>query len=181
VVLRLARVPRLDSEVMVLMTQVIQREFLSVMQREQATRRPADVIGSMMSNVSSAARTRLLEQLEHEKPKLARQVQKVMFTFNDIAERLPAKDAGVLLKGVDESTMLVALKMAESNAPRVVEFFLGNISRRLAQRLEAEIKAHPEISPRDGEGAQSEVVTACREMAKAGEFKLNEVDGDDDD
>ena len=176
IVLRLARVPRLDSEVMALITQVIQREFLSVMQREQATRRPADVIGSMMNNVSSTARARLLEQLEQEKPKLARQVQKVMFTFADITERVLAKDAGLLLKGVDEQTMLVALKMAEHNAPRAIEFFLGNISRRLAQRLENELKSHPEVTPRDGEAAQAEVVNVCREMAKSGELKLNEVD-----
>jgi flagellar motor switch protein FliG len=149
------------------------------MQREQATRRPADVIGSMMNNVSAAARTRLLEQLEQEKPKLARQVQKVMFTFADISERVLAKDAGLLLKGVDEHTMLVALKMAEHNAPRVIEFFLGNISRRLAQRLEAEIKGMPEPTVRDGESAQAEVVNICRELAKSGELTLNETDDEE--
>jgi flagellar motor switch protein FliG len=179
IVLRLARVPRLDSEVMSLMTHVIQREFLSVMQREQATRRPADVIGSMMSNLSSAARTRLMEQLEQEQPKLARQVQKVMFTFNDLADRVAAKDAGLLLKGVDEPTLLVALKFATNNAPRVVEFFLGNISRRLSQRLETEIAQHPDVMPRDGETAQADIVTACREMAKAGEIKLIEQEDEE--
>lgn len=179
IVLRLARVPRLDSEVMVLMTQVIQREFLSVMQREQATRRPADVIGSLMSNVSSSARARLLEHLEQEKPKLARQVQKVMFTFADISERVLAKDAGVLLKGVEEPIMLTALKFAEHNAPRVIDFFLANISRRLAQRLEAELKGRGDVSPRDGESAQAEVVNACRELAKSGEITMNEVDDDE--
>jgi flagellar motor switch protein FliG len=176
IVLRLARVPRLDSEVMALMTQVIQREFLSVMQREQATRRPADVIGSMMNNVSSAARARLLEQLEQEKPKLARQVQKVMFTFTDIADRVAQKDAGLLLKAVDERVMLTALKMAEHNAPKIIDFFLGNISRRLAQRLEGELKQTPDPTPREGEAAQAEVVNVCRELAKNGELALTEED-----
>ena len=179
IVLRLARVPRLDSEVMALITHVIQKEFLSVMQREQATRRPADVIGSMMNNVSSSARARLLEQLEQEKPKLARQVQKVMFTFTDICDRVLAKDAGIVMKGVEERTLLVALKMAESNAPRVIEFFLGNISRRLSQRLEAELKGMSDVLPRDGEAAQAEVVTAVREMAKNGELELNESDDEE--
>jgi flagellar motor switch protein FliG len=158
---------------------VIQKEFLSVMQREQATRRPADVIGSMMNNVSSTARARLLEMLEQEKPKLARQVQKVMFTFADIPDRVTAKDAGLVLKAVEEPTMMVALKMAEHNGPRVIDFFLGNISRRLSQRLEAEIKQHPEVTPRDGEAAQAEVVMAIREMAKNEELKLNEVEDDE--
>jgi len=176
IVLRLARVPRLDSEVMDLITEVIQREFLSVIQREQATRRPADVIGSMMNNVSSSARARLLQQLEQEKPKLARQVQKVMFTFADLSSRVDARDAGILMKGVEEPVLIVALKFAETNAPRVVDFFMSNISKRLAQRLEAEIKAHPEVTLRDGEAAQAQVVAAARDMAKAGELKLTEVE-----
>jgi flagellar motor switch protein FliG len=179
IVLRLARVPRLDSEVMELITSVIQREFLSVMQREQATRRPADVIGSMMNNVSAGARARLLQQLEQEKPKLARQVQKVMFTFTDLSTRVDARDAGILMKGVDEKVLVMALKFAESNAPRVVDFFMTNISKRLAQRLEGEIKAHPDVNPRDGEAAQAQVVTAAREMAKAGELKLAEMDDEE--
>ena len=176
IVLRLARVPRLDSEVMELMREVIQKEFLAVMQREQATRRPADVIGSMMNNVSSNNRGRLLEQLESEKPKLAKQVQKVMFTFADISERVEARDAGLLLKSVDEPTMIMALKMGQHNAPRVIEFFVSNVSKRLAQRLENEIESHPEVKPRDGEAAQAEVVRQARELARAGELTLVEVE-----
>jgi flagellar motor switch protein FliG len=179
IVLRLARVPRLDSEVMELMRVVITKEFLAVMQREQATRRPADVIGTMMNNVSSANRARLLEQLEAEKPKLAKQVQKVMFTFADISERVEPRDAGLLLKAVEEPVMTAALKMAQHNAPRVTAFFMQNISKRLAQRLEMEVEAHPEVKPRDGEAAQAEVVRAARELAQAGEIKLVEVDEDD--
>lgn len=179
VVLRLARVPRLDIEVMQLLTDVIQREFLSVIQREQATRRPADIIGSMMNNVSTDARARLLEQLEAEQPKLALQVQKIMFTFSDLATRVMPRDAGLLMKGVEESVMLMALKMGESNAPRVVDFFLNNISKRLAKRIEGELEAHPPFTPREGEAAQQEVVNAAREMAKAGELTLLDTDEDD--
>ncbi len=176
VVLRLARVPRLDSEVMELMREVITQEFLAVMQREQATRRPADVIGSMLSNVTSSSRSRLMEQLEAEKPKLAKQVQKVMFTFADISERVEAKDAGLLLKAVDEPTMTMALKMATHNAPRVIDFFMNNISKRLAQRLEGEIEMAGDVKARDGEAAQAEVVRQARELARTGELKLVEAD-----
>jgi flagellar motor switch protein FliG len=176
VVLRLARVPRLDSEVMAILTEVITNEFLAVMQREQATRRPADVIGSMMNNVSAANRGRLLQQLEQEKPKLARQVQKVMFTFLDIADRVEPRDASLLLKAVDEPTMMRALKFAEHNAPKVLDFFLFNLSKRLAQRLEGDLKLLGDISPRDGEAAQSEVVRMVRELSQSGEIKVLEAE-----
>jgi flagellar motor switch protein FliG len=172
IVLRLARVPRLDSEVMDLLADVIQREFLAVMQREQATRRPADVIGAIMMSASNSARGRLLEQLEQEKPKLAKQVQKVMFTFVDIATRVDPRDAGVLVKAVDEGTLVAALKHAEHNAPKVIDFLLSNMSKRLSQRLESEIKQRAEVLPREGDNAQAAVVAQVRELSKSGELRL---------
>jgi flagellar motor switch protein FliG len=179
IVLRLARVPRLDSEVMDLLNEVIQREFLAVMQREQATRRPADVIGSMMNNVSNNKRGPLMEQLEKEKPKLAKQVQKILFGFADIATRVDPRDAASLARAVDERTMILALKFAESNAPKTVEFILGNISKRLAQRLEQEIKQQPDVLPREGEAAQAAVVASVRELSKNGELRM--LDGSEED
>ncbi len=176
IVLRLARVPRLDSEVMEVMSEVITRDFLAVIQREQATRRPADVIGSMMNNVSTEARARLLEQLEQEKPALARQVQKAMFTFANVAERVEGRDATVIMKGVEEKTLMVALKYAEQNAPRVVDFFMMNISKRLAQRLQGELAGYPPVKPRDGEAAQVEIVNLIRELAKTNEITLLDLD-----
>jgi flagellar motor switch protein FliG len=178
IVLRLARVPRLDSQVMDLLMDVIQRDFLAVMQREQATRRPADVIGSMMNAVSNNKRAPLMQQLEKEKPKLAREVQKILFGFADIATRVDPRDAAALVRAVDERTMIVALKFAENNAPKVAEMILGNISKRLAQRLENEIKQQPDVLPREGENAQQAVVAAVRELAKNGELKM--LDGSED-
>lgn len=176
IVLRLARVPRLDAEVVAILKEVIGRDFLSVMQREQATRRPADVIGSMMTNVSSANRARLLKHLEAERPKLARQVQKVMFTYADLVERLDPKDVGTLLKGVEEATLLMAVKMAETNAPRVTNFFMNNLPKRMAQRLLGEVQQLGEVKPKEGEAAQAEVVRVARELAAAGEITLIESD-----
>lgn len=172
VVLRLARVPRLDSEVMDLIKDVVHRDFLAVMAREQATRKPADVIGTMMNAVGSSNRSRLMEQLEQEKPKLAKQVHKIMFGFADIADRVDPRDAGILLKAVEEATIVTALRYAKGNAPAVVPFFLGNISKRLSARLEQELEGGPEPTARDGEAAQAAIVKQVRELSAAGDLKM---------
>jgi flagellar motor switch protein FliG len=181
IVLRLARVPRLDSQVMELLTDVLQREFLAVMQREQATRRPADIIGSMMNNVSNNRRAPLMAQLEKDQPKVAKQVHKILFGFADIPGRVDPRDAAALVRAVDERTLMIALKFAEHNAPRAIDFVLHNISKRLSQRLEQELKQHADVMPREGENAQSTVVAAVRELAKTGELRmLDGVEEEDD-
>lgn len=172
IVLRLARVPRLDSEVMDILKEVVNRDVIAVMRREQATRRPADVIGSMLQNVSSRNRAALLEQLEEEKPAIARQVQRVLFTFSDIPSRVDSKDIQAIIKAVEEMLLISALKFAEQNAPKVPNYFLLNMSKRLSQRLADEIAQFPIPAPRDGEAAQQEVVNAIRELAGAGEIRL---------
>jgi flagellar motor switch protein FliG len=180
VVLRLARVPRLDSEVMEILKDVVYRDFLAVMAREQATRKPADVIGSMMNSVSVSQRARLLEQLEQEKPKLAKQVQKIMFGFADIAERVDPRDAGAVLKAVDEATLVLALKHAQTNAPKVVSFFLNNISKRLGQRLEGELSGGAAVVPREGEQAQTALVNAVRDLSRDGEIRMLDDDPEEE-
>lgn len=180
VVLRLARVPRLDREVMAILCDVISRDFLSVMRREQATRRPADVIGSLMNNVSTAKRAEFLKHLESEKPKLARQVLKVMFTFADLPSRVEPRDAPAIVKTVGDATLHQALKAAEHNAPRVLDFFLANVSKRLGERMRQEIEAMPEPTGRDGEAAQSAVVRAVRDLSQSGEITLVGSDSEED-
>ncbi|MFN3613627.1 MAG: FliG C-terminal domain-containing protein [Rubrimonas sp.] len=180
IVLRLSRVPRLDSQVMDLVMEVIQREFIAVMQREQATRRPADVIGSVMNNVPNAKRGKLMEQLEQQQPKIAKQVQKILFSFADIPARVDPRDAAVLMRAVDDRTMLLALKFAQINAPKVIDFVLNNISKRLSQRMETDLKQHAEIQAREGEAAQQAVVSAVRDLAKTGDLRMLDAEEEDE-
>jgi flagellar motor switch protein FliG len=99
-----------------------------------------------------------------------------MFTFADIADRVEPRDASLLLKAVDEPTVMRALKFAEHNAPKVLDFFMANLSKRLAQRLEGDLKLLGDVTPRDGEAAQAEVVRMVRELSQAGEIKVLEAE-----
>ena len=100
VVLRLSRVPTLDPPIAAAIQGAIERDFLSVLQRNLSKRRPADLIAGLMNNISTEVREGFLSYLEAQEPSLAQDVQRTMFTFEDIAVRLHGRDVAGVLRDV---------------------------------------------------------------------------------
>lgn len=173
-VLRLARVPALDSNVGEMVERVIARDFLSAIQRTKRSRKPADVIAGLMNNLSSDTREKFLAQLEEQKPALAAEVIRTMFTFADIRLRVEPRDVSVLVKEIDEPLLLTALKWARFQRNPSYEFIIENLSKRLSERLVEELASMPDVAQRDGEAAHQDVVRKIQERAKAGALRLIE-------
>jgi flagellar motor switch protein FliG len=172
IVLRLARVPSLDARVAECVTSAIEREFLSVLQGNLSKRRPAELIAGLMNNISSEAREGFLGHLEAQMPALAHDVQRTMFTFEDIAARLVTRDVPAVIRGMDETVLLTALKLGEAQESASVAFILENIPRRLSERYAEELQAMEGVNRKEGEAAQMEVTRTIQALARAGEIKL---------
>lgn len=172
VVLRLSRVPRLDPKVVALVEEVIMRDFLSAGLDGTDSRSPADLIAGLMNSVSGTVRGEMLEHLDKRDPELSVEVQRVMFTFGDIHQRVEARDVGSVVRAMEEPILLAALKSGEAVSGESVRFVLENISRRLAERFSEEIAQMPDVRVKDGEAAQAELINQIRTMAQRGEITL---------
>ena len=173
-IMRLSRVPTLDSNVAEMVERVIARDFLSAIQRTKRSRRPADLIAGLMNNLGAQAREHFLGYLDQEKPALHKEVLKTMFTFNDIRHRVEARDVAIILKEVEEPIILTALKWGRAQNNASVDFILENISKRLSERLAEDLDAMPDVTQRDGEAAHQELVRVIQEMAKTAKIQLIE-------
>ena len=174
VVLRLSRVPQLDPPVAASIQGAIERDFLSVLQRNLSKRRPADLIAGLMNNVSTEVREAFLGYLEKQEPALAQDVQRTMFTFDDIALRLHGRDVAGILRDVPEEVLLNALKLGEAQGSATVAFILENLPRRLADRYAEEMASLADLSRKEGELAQIEVTKAIQAQVKAGAVRFIE-------
>lgn len=179
-VFRLSRVPALDNDVAEMVERVIARDFLSAIQRTKRSRRPADVIAGLMNNLTAEVREKFIAQLEEQKPALAAEVLRTMFTFADIRSRVEPRDVAIIAKEVDEPMLLLALKWAVLQNNPSYSFIVENISKRLSERLVEEVESMPDCTQRDGEGAHQEVVRQIQAMAKAGTIQLIEEEGPDE-
>ncbi|MEM6438982.1 MAG: FliG C-terminal domain-containing protein [Pseudomonadota bacterium] len=180
VVLRMARAPNPDAAADAVLKTIVERDFVSVMERNHGARKPAELIAALLNHVSRASRDSMLEKMEADDPKLALEVQRVMFTFADIASRVPPRDIAALVKAVDEMELLTALKSAAATDDPAVEFILGNVTRRLADRLRDDLESLPDVSAKEGEAAQTAVVNVIQQMVRRGEIKLIELDSTED-
>ncbi len=176
VVLRLSRVPSLDAAVAAAIHGAIERDFLSVLQRNLSKRRPADLIAGLMNNISSEARDGFLGYLESQEPGLAQDVQRTMFTFEDIPARLNPRDIPAVLRDVPEETLLAALKLGEAQSSATVAFVLENVPRRLSERYVEDLAALPEVGRREGEAAQIEITKAIQILVREGQIRFVEKD-----
>ena len=130
----------------------IERDFLSVLQRNLSKRRPADLIAGLMNNISTEVREGFLGYLEAQEPALAQDVQRTMFTFDDIAVRLHGRDVAGVLRDVPEETLLKALKLGQMQGSATVAFILENLPRRLSERYVEELAALADVTPQGRRG-----------------------------
>ncbi|HVL22387.1 MAG TPA: FliG C-terminal domain-containing protein [Amaricoccus sp.] len=176
VVLRLSRVPALDPAVAAAIQGAIERDFLSVLQRNLSKRRPADMIASLMNNISTEVREGFLNFLEAQDAILAQDVQRIMFTFDDIALRVAGRDVAGVVRDVPEETLLKAMKHGQAQSSASVGFLLANLPRRLAERYVEELDALGDIPRKEGELAQIEITKSIQAQVKAGTVRLLERD-----
>jgi flagellar motor switch protein FliG len=176
IVLRLSRVPTLDPPIAAAVQGAIERDFLSVLQRNLSKRRPADLIAGLMNNISTEVREGFLGYLEAQEPSLAQDVQRTMFTFEDIAVRLHGRDVAGVLRDVPEEVLLKALKLGQAQGSATVAFVLENLPRRLSERYVEELGALTDVTRKEGESAQIEVTKAIQAQAKAGIIRFIEKD-----
>lgn len=178
VVLRMSRTPHIQTDAQDAIVRAIERDFLSMVQRERGARKPAELIAGLMNHVAGPVREAMLGHLDEEMPALSQEVQRVMFTFADIADRVAPRDVSIMVKAVEEQTLMEALKSAQADENPAVDFILGNIPKRLSERLVDDLENLQPPSAKEGEAAQIEVVGVIREMARVGQIKLIEIEED---
>lgn len=172
IVFRMSKAAHAPEAVSVKISEVVAREILPIAQMQAESMNPAELIAAVMNHVSSDVREAILGGMATDAPMLERDVRKIMFTYEDIATRVAPRDVGAIVKGVDEATLLRAFKAAEETSPETCEFILGNITKRLADRMREDVKDMDPVRKKDGETAQNEIVAAIVQMRDTGMINL---------
>jgi len=138
----------------------------------------------MAGGVQSAAY--LLNELPKEKAKtiltsieahnslLGQYIRRKMFAFDDLI-RLSIKDLQRIMREVDSSVMVVAMKTA---SPRLQEMIFGSVSKRAAQSLKEELQALEKPKAKDIQAAQDQVIQIVKKLEEDGEITIDAESGE---
>lgn len=134
---------------------------------------PVEMVGAILNSSRASTRNTVLEGLDEDDKDFAEEVRKAIFTFGNIPDRLAPRDVPKVIRGVDQSVLVIALAAASATGlEKSSEFILANISQRMADNIREEMKEAGEISEEAGEDAMGELIGSIRSLEEAGEIHL---------
>lgn len=165
----------LTATVTPIMVEKIGKALLKQMQSQPRSVFKASAVervGAMLNAARGSAREAILKGLMARDAAFGEEVKRAIFTFEHIPRRLDAKDVAKVMRKVDGETMLTALAAGLKSCPAVVEFLLGNMSKRLAEQIREDANARETPRLEEGEAAMNTVIAAIRDLEEAGELRL---------
>ncbi|MCU0899806.1 MAG: flagellar motor switch protein FliG [Cypionkella sp.] len=135
---------------------------------------PVERVGAILNISTAATREDVLQGLDAEDADFAEQVRKAIFTFTHIPARIMPRDIPKIVRMVDMAVLVTAFAAAQTQPKQapVVEFFLANMSQRMAQSIRDDMAARGKVKDKDAEEAMNAIVTTIRQLEGAGEIVM---------
>ena len=134
---------------------------------------PVERIGMILTVTSQKIRDEVLSGLSQTNPELSDLVRKSMFTFDNISERLSAKDIPQIVRSIDHEDVVKGLAYAkEQNSSKTVDFIISSLPKRLGETLLEDIANLEKIPPTEGEQAITTLIASLQKMLANGEIYL---------
>jgi flagellar motor switch protein FliG len=144
--------------------------------KQSSTRKPSDIIASILNNIPGTKSQDFLDQLREIDEGTADIVQRTMFTFEDFTRRIDVMSLQKIIKEVPSETLIKALKMAQQKQPEVYNYFLNNMSKRAAEGFTEEIENYGSLRLKDAEMAQQDIINLTRDLAKSGNIEIMDIE-----
>jgi flagellar motor switch protein FliG len=132
-------------------------------------------VADMLNATTASLRAAVLARLEATDAGFAERVRAAVFGWENIPERLDARDVPKVLRGIDTSVAVAALT-ADPDGP-VATFLLGAISSRLADQMREQVQEAAGTSRQDAEAAMARVVSTVRDLEDEGVLSLRTPEG----
>lgn len=174
VVMRMLRTETIQKEVISEVEDALRLEFMNNLSRSQR-RDPHEAIAEVFNALDRSTEERMLTALEEKAPDSAERIRSLMFTFDDLANLMPAS-IQVVVKNADKRQMALALKGAPEEIKQV--FFAG-MTDRAAKLLREDMAGMGPVRARECEEAQTVLVRLAKTLADKGEIVLVDPKADD--
>ena len=175
VVRSLANPVEIDKQTLRTIGQVVEQEFLTSVDGNKEEKDPLSAVSSILSVLPSEKRENLMEYLFEKDADQAEKIRKGLVTFEDIPDQLPRNAVPIIFREMDQDQLIKALKFGEESAPGSLEYLYSNISQRMAEQYKEQVEEIKSLSKKDGEAAQSAMMTLISSLDQAGTIKLIKV------
>lgn len=124
-----------------------------------------NAVVAMMGAVDRATERQILGDLEKTNPKLAEEVKKRLFTFEDLLT-LSRRDVGLVLQKVKDEVLVMALRGTNNEALK--QYILENISQRRQKTILEDLEASVRPKRSEINDAQQSIALLVRQLDQEG-------------
>ncbi len=176
VVMRMAELDKVSPEILVDLDRVLQEELLSVEGMEGQRLGGVEAVAEILNNADRALETQVLEGVEEINEKMAEDIRRLMFIFEDL---LGVDDRGIMsiLKEVSTDDLKLALKTASDGLKAKI---FKNMSSRAVEMLKEDMEIMGPTRVKDVEGAQQSVLKVAKRLEQEGKIQLMGAAGGED-
>ncbi|MCL5961958.1 MAG: flagellar motor switch protein FliG [Chloroflexi bacterium] len=171
---RIANMDRTSPEVIQQVENVLKKKVSLVLDRAYASVGGADFLAKILAGVDRGVERVILERLDENNPRLAEEVRKLIFVFEDVI-KLDDRSLQRVLREVDFNDLAIALRGC---GEELKEKITRNLSSRAAEMLKEEMSVAAPVRLRAVDQAQQKIVAIVRRLDEAEEIVISR--GDDD-
>jgi flagellar motor switch protein FliG len=132
-------------------------------------------VAELLNRVDQTASKVILEEIEHEEPKLAIGIRNLMFTFEDLLT-VPAESIREFVAAADKRVLAMALKGGREN---LKAHLFKAMSSRAVEMLKEDMDVMGPVRMKDVGIAQQELLALARQLESEGRMMLK-MGADDD-
>lgn len=181
IIFRMAALERIPPEVMDQVKEFIDREIQIPKDEELGGATPApqvngiERVADLLNALGKAQNEPILQNLSERNSRLADEVQKKMFGFEDLL-RVDDRGMQALLKDIGKEELAMALKIADDD---IKEKFFRNMSERAAEFLRDDMDVMGPVRFKDVEAAQRQIIGIALRLEEEGKIIIEPKEGQD--
>lgn len=169
VVERIAKLDRASPEIISIVEKTLQKKFDAIVSVDLMELGGVHYVADIMNHVDRSTEKSVFDELGAQDAKLADDIRKLMFVFEDIAT-LDDISVQRFLRDVDAKDLAVALKRAPDEVKTVI---FKNMSARMQESISSDIEYLHNVRMRDLEEAQQRIVDVIRRLEEEGELVIS--------
>lgn len=169
VVERIAKMDRTSPEIVNQVEKVLERKFASMVSTDFMEVGGINYIADVMNHIDRSSEKYIFDELYKRDAKLADEIRKKMFIFEDIV-LLDSMAIQSFLREIDSKDLVVALKGANQE---VADIIFQNMSQRMGETVRSDMEYLHNVRMRDVEEAQQRIVAVIRKLEEEGEIIIS--------
>ena len=175
VVERMARMDSASPDVVKAIEETLERKYANLATMDSMEVGGVSYVADVLNSVDRATEKFIFDELIQKDPKLAEEIRKKMFVFEDIV-LLDTMAIQAFLKEIDSKDLAVAIKGSNQE---VAEVIYANMSTRQRESTQTDVEYLSNVRMRDVEEAQQKIVATIRRLEDENVIEINRGGGDD--